>query len=64
MRAGIAPDEVQAIEAELARAIGPLAHVLMKKSVARASDARGLRELLSVSIQDPVDPHPLRAGPG
>ena len=52
--AGIAPDEVHVIEAELTRAIGPLAHVLMKKSVARASDARGLRELLSVSIQDPV----------
>ncbi len=44
--------EVQAIEADLTRAIGPLAHVLMKKTIARAADARGLRELLSVSIQD------------
>lgn len=48
----IAAEEAQAIEAELTRAIGPLAHVLMKKSVARAVDAQGLRELLSVSIQD------------
>ncbi len=50
----IEAQEVQAIEAELAKAIGPLAHVLMKKSVARAADAQGLRELLSVSIQDPA----------
>lgn len=50
--ASIPPDEVQAIEVELTRAIGPLAHVLVKKSVARAADAQGLRELLSVSIQD------------
>ena len=48
----IPADEVQAIEADLTRAIGPLAHVLMKKSVARAADAQGLRELLAVSIQD------------
>ncbi len=50
----IAAEEVQAIETELTRAIGPLAHVLMKKSVSRAADAQGLRELLSVSIQDPA----------
>ncbi|MFN4351023.1 MAG: protein kinase domain-containing protein [Hylemonella sp.] len=50
----IAAEVVQAIEAELTRAIGPLAHVLMKKSVSRAADAQGLRELLSVSIQDPA----------
>jgi serine/threonine protein kinase len=50
----IAAEEVQAIEAELTKAIGPLAHVLMKKSVARATTAQALRELLSVSIQDTV----------
>jgi len=50
----IAPEELQAIEAELALAIGPLAHVLFRKSAARASSAHSLRELLSVSIQDPV----------
>jgi serine/threonine protein kinase len=50
----IAAEVVQAIETELTRAIGPLAHVLMKKSVSRAADAQGLRELLSVSIQDPA----------
>lgn len=47
-------EEVQAIEAELTKAIGPLAHVLMKKSVSRAADAQALREMLSVSIQDLV----------
>ncbi len=48
----ILPHEIQAIEAELTRAIGPLAHVLVKKAKARAPHAQGLRELLSVSIQD------------
>ncbi|MCZ8252158.1 MAG: protein kinase [Hylemonella sp.] len=48
----IPADEVQGIEAELTRAIGPLAQVLMKKTLGRASDAQGLRELLAVSIQD------------
>ncbi|MDP3702590.1 MAG: protein kinase [Hylemonella sp.] len=50
----IGAEEVQVIEVELTRAIGPLAHVLVKKSVSRAADAQGLRELLSVSIQDAV----------
>lgn len=50
----IAAEVVQAIEIELTRAIGPLAQVLMKKSVSRAADAQSLRELLSVSIQDPA----------
>lgn len=45
-------EEVQGIEAELTRAIGPLAQVLMKKTLGRAADAQGLRELLAVSIQD------------
>jgi hypothetical protein len=40
------------IEIDLIRAIGPLAHVLVKKSLSRASSAQELRELLSVSIQD------------
>lgn len=47
-------EEVQAIELELTKAIGPLAHVLMKKSVSRAADVQALREMLSVSIQDPT----------
>ena len=50
----MAPEEVQAIEIELTRAIGPLAQVLMRKSVARAVSVQALRELLSVSIQDPA----------
>lgn len=48
----IPAEEVQGIEAELTRAIGPLAQVLMKKTLGRARDAQGLRELLAVSIQD------------
>ena len=40
------------IEAELARLIGPLAKVLVKKALARAITAQGLRELVSVSIPD------------
>lgn len=48
----IPAEEVQGIEAELTRAIGPLAQVLMKKTLGRATDAQGLRELLAVSIQD------------
>jgi serine/threonine protein kinase len=48
----IPAEDVQGIEAELTRAIGPLAQVLMKKTLGRASDAQGLRELLAVSIQD------------
>jgi serine/threonine protein kinase len=50
----IAPEDVIAIETDLIKAIGPLAHVLVKKTLARASDAQDLRELLSVSIQDMV----------
>lgn len=47
------PDhERQAIESELTRIIGPLAQVLVKKTLAKAADAQNLRELLSVSIQD------------
>lgn len=60
----MAPEEVQAIETELTRAIGPLAEVLMRKSVARAADAQALRELLSVSIQDPAVRAAFVQGPG
>jgi serine/threonine protein kinase len=42
------------IEIELARLIGPLAKVLVKKAVPRAISAPALRELLSVSIPDPT----------
>jgi serine/threonine protein kinase len=48
----IAPEDVSAIETDLIKAIGPLAHVLVKKTLARAANAQDLRELLSVSIQD------------
>ncbi len=50
----VLPHEAQAIEAELTKVIGPLAHVLVKKTELRATSVQDLRELLSVSIQDPA----------
>jgi serine/threonine protein kinase len=50
----IPQEEIQAIETDLAKAIGPLAHVLLKKTMHRAADGQALRELLSISIQDVV----------
>jgi hypothetical protein len=43
---------VQEIETELAKLIGPLAKVLVKKAVPRTVSAQGLRDLLAVSIPD------------
>jgi hypothetical protein len=43
---------LQEIEAELARHIGPLAKVLVRKAQAVANGAKGLREALAPSIQD------------
>jgi serine/threonine protein kinase len=48
----ITPAELALIEADLTQAIGPLAHVLVKKAVPRAASAQELRMLLAVSIQD------------
>jgi serine/threonine protein kinase len=48
----IAPADIQLVELELTQAIGPLAHVLVKKAVPRAGSAQNLRDLLAVSIQD------------
>jgi serine/threonine protein kinase len=48
------PAQLQSIEAELTKAIGPLAQVLMRKAQGRYVDIQALRELLSISIQDPV----------
>ena len=46
------PDAVLEVGNDLARAIGPLAHVLVKKSLPRATDIQNLREVLAVSIPD------------
>lgn len=54
VQAGVEPAQLQAIEAELTKAIGPLAQVLVRKAQGRYADAQALRELLSISIQDPV----------
>ena len=47
--------ELQMVEAELTQAIGPLAHVLVKKTAPRATSVQDLRSLLSVSIPDPLE---------
>ena len=52
--ASLTPEVVADIEAELARAIGPLARVLVKKAVPRTVSAQGLRDLLAISIPDPT----------
>ena len=50
--ASLTPEMVHEIEAELAKLIGPLAKVLVKKSVPRTVSAQGLRDMLAVSIPD------------
>ncbi|MDP3606616.1 MAG: adenylate/guanylate cyclase domain-containing protein, partial [Polaromonas sp.] len=49
----LTPEALADIESELARSIGPLAKVLLKKALPRSVGAQGLRELLAVSIPDP-----------
>jgi len=49
----ISTDDIKLIEADLTHAIGPLAHVLVKKAMTRAANAQDLRNLLAISIQDP-----------
>ncbi len=50
----LTPEMAGDIETELARLIGPLAKVLVKKAQPRASSAQSLRDMLSMSIPDPV----------
>jgi serine/threonine protein kinase len=50
--ASLTPEMVHDIENELAKAIGPLAKVLVKKALPRTVSAQGLRDLLAVSIPD------------
>ncbi|HYW57874.1 MAG TPA: protein kinase [Polaromonas sp.] len=52
--ASLTPEMVAEIEVELAKSIGPLAKVLVKKAVPRSISAQGLRDLLAVSIPDPT----------
>ncbi|HSH88494.1 MAG TPA: protein kinase [Ramlibacter sp.] len=58
------PDDVQDVEAELARQIGPLARVLVRKAQALASTIQGLREALAPSIQEPKAREAFIAGHG
>ncbi len=48
----LTPEMAGDIENELARLIGPLAKVLVKKAMSRANSAQNLRDLLSISIPD------------
>ncbi|MES2191067.1 MAG: protein kinase [Pseudomonadota bacterium] len=48
----LTPELAADVESELARLIGPLARVLVKKALPRASNAQNLRDMLSVSIPD------------
>ncbi|MDI1341833.1 adenylate/guanylate cyclase domain-containing protein [Polaromonas sp.] len=52
--ATLTPGAVADIEAELAASIGPLAKVLVSKALPRIVSARGLRDLLAISIPDPA----------
>ncbi|MBC7434454.1 MAG: hypothetical protein H7332_00130 [Bdellovibrionales bacterium] len=48
----LTPEIAEEVESDLARLIGPMARVLVKKAVFRVNSAAALRELLAVSIQD------------
>jgi serine/threonine protein kinase len=47
------PDDVREVEMDLARSIGPLARVLVRKAQPLASTIQALREALAPSIQEP-----------
>jgi hypothetical protein len=51
-RTAVGDEEAQDIETELARLIGPLARVLMRKARPLAASAQDLREALAASIQE------------
>lgn len=59
---GIPTEVVTALEKELARHIGPLAPILVRKARGRASDVAALRELLAQSIGDPAHREAFRKG--
>ncbi|GAB2578801.1 hypothetical protein GCM10027034_06900 [Ramlibacter solisilvae] len=56
------PGEVHEIEAELARHIGPLARVLVRKAQALAPTTAALRKALAPSIQEPKSREAFSAG--
>ena len=47
------PDDVREVEMDLARSIGPLARVLVRKAQPLAASIQALREALAPSIQEP-----------
>ncbi|MBL8490076.1 MAG: adenylate/guanylate cyclase domain-containing protein, partial [Rhodocyclaceae bacterium] len=59
---GIDPQALAAMEKELARHLGPLAAVLVRKARSRAATAAELRELLAQSIGDPAHREAFRKG--
>jgi hypothetical protein len=59
----ITADAALEVETALARIIGPLAHVLVKKALPRATDAQSLRDVLAVSIPDALARESFVRGP-
>ncbi|HMX17447.1 MAG TPA: protein kinase [Rhodocyclaceae bacterium] len=51
---GLDPEALAGMEKELARYLGPLAPLLVRKARGRAADAAELREMLAQSISDPA----------
>jgi len=49
----LAEDDLREVETDLARHIGPLAKVMVKKAAPKATSVKALREVLAVSIQEP-----------
>ena len=62
VREEIDPGQLATIEHDLAQHMGPLAPVLIRKVLARATDAGQLRELLAPSISDPQQREAFRIG--
>src|SRR5262249_12284512 len=50
---GLSAPEIAAIESRLAKAVGPIARVLVKRAAASATDRRALIAALAAEIDDP-----------
>ena len=55
-------EQLAALEKELARHLGPLAPILVRKARGRVADIAGLRELLAQSIGEPTHREAFRSG--
>lgn len=59
----VTADAALEVETALARIIGPLAHVLVKKALPRATNVQSLRDVLAVSIPDALARESFVRGP-